>query len=66
VVVADDLSPSEAESLAKRLTAAVGELCVGAIRLEASVGIATAEPDDTAEALLRRADAAMYAHKHTR
>jgi diguanylate cyclase (GGDEF)-like protein/PAS domain S-box-containing protein len=66
VVVADDLGPAEAESLAKRLTAAVGELRVGAVRLEASVGIATAEPDDTAEALLRRADAAMYAHKHTR
>jgi len=66
VVVADDLGPSEAESLAKRLTAAVGEVRVGAVRLKASVGIATAGPDDTAEALLRRADAAMYAQKHTR
>jgi diguanylate cyclase (GGDEF)-like protein/PAS domain S-box-containing protein len=63
VVVADDLGPSEAESLAKRLTAAVGDVRVGALGLEASVGIATARPDDTADALLRRADAAMYAQK---
>jgi diguanylate cyclase (GGDEF)-like protein/PAS domain S-box-containing protein len=64
VVVADDLATADAESLAKRITAAVGEVSVGPLRLEASVGVATAEPDDTAEALLRRADAAMYADKH--
>ncbi len=64
VVVADELGPADADSLAKRLTAAVGEVAIGPLRLEASVGIAMAEPDDGAEALLRRADAAMYAHKH--
>ena len=46
--------------------AAVGEVHLGPLRLEASVGIATADPDDTAESLLRRADAAMYAQKNTR
>jgi diguanylate cyclase (GGDEF)-like protein len=66
VVVADELGPADAESLAKRLTAAVGEVAIGALRLEASVGIAMAEPADSAETLLRRADGAMYAHKHAK
>jgi diguanylate cyclase (GGDEF)-like protein len=64
VVVADELGSADAESLAKRLTAAVAEVAVGPLRLEASVGIAVAEADDTAESLLGRADAAMYARKH--
>jgi diguanylate cyclase (GGDEF)-like protein/PAS domain S-box-containing protein len=66
VVVADDLGPADAGSLAKRLTAGVAEVAVGPLHLEASVGIAMAEPGESADALLRRADAAMYAEKHAK
>jgi diguanylate cyclase (GGDEF)-like protein/PAS domain S-box-containing protein len=66
VVVADDLGATAAELLAKRLSTAVNEVTVGPLSLEASVGIAMAEPDDVADSLLRRADAAMYARKRTK
>jgi len=66
VVVADDLGAADAELLAKRLSAAVNDVAVGRLRLEASIGIAMAEADDSADSLVRRADAAMYARKQRR
>jgi diguanylate cyclase (GGDEF)-like protein len=65
VIVTEEVAAhTNAEALVKRLEAAVGEVGAGSLRLEASVGVALAGPDDTAESLLRRADEAMYRRKH--
>ena len=65
VIVTEEVAAhTNAEALVKRLEAAVGEVAAGSLGLEASVGVAVAGPDDTAESLLRRADEAMYRRKH--
>jgi diguanylate cyclase (GGDEF)-like protein/PAS domain S-box-containing protein len=56
----------EARMVAERLTAALAvpyEVLGEAIEISASAGIAVAAPDETAEELLREADAAMYRAK---
>jgi len=65
VVVAEDAGElADVERLAERIEEAVGDVTAGTLRLRASVGIAVADPDDSAESLLKRADAAMYRRKH--
>ncbi|TQC42432.1 GGDEF domain-containing protein, partial [Rhodococcus sp. WS4] len=65
IVCPDTTSVEEAVALATRIT----ELQIGAdstgreLRYTASVGIALANPEDTRETLIRRADAAMYEAK---
>ncbi|HEU4976483.1 MAG TPA: diguanylate cyclase [Baekduia sp.] len=65
VVVCPRVTPAAFADIAARVAAAVEELDVGdglpAVRV--SVGAAIAEPEDSAAALLRRADDAMYAMK---
>ena len=55
------------EGLPERLGAAMAHpfsLSGNQLRLTASIGVATASADDTADDLLRNADVAMYAAKH--
>ncbi len=67
IVCPDTASVEEAITLATRVT----ELQIGAdsagheLRFTASVGVAVAGPEETREALIRRADAAMYHAKAT-
>jgi predicted signal transduction protein with EAL and GGDEF domain len=59
--------PDEAELLARRMLAALGEPVRAEghdLLVRASIGLAGAEPGDDAGELLRRADIAMYAAKH--
>ncbi len=64
VIVAEEMATvTDVEMLAKRLTTAVGQVSVGPLRLQASLGVGVAEPDDTPESVLRRADEAMYRAK---
>ena len=68
VVVADDLDPSTARRLADRLIESITAAVVGsgprsARGVTVSVGAATSTVRDTTDALLARADAAMYAAK---
>ncbi|WP_231914135.1 GGDEF domain-containing protein, partial [Rhodococcus sp. LB1] len=67
LIVCPDTTTTEAITLATRVT----ELQIGAdsagheLRFTASVGVAVAGPEETREALIRRADAAMYHAKAT-
>ena len=67
VLVAEGANPDELQA---RLEGVIrGRYEVGATPLDspgASVGVVTAQPDETAEALLQRADAAMYEAKKMR
>ena len=66
VVVAEDAgTDADIERLAARIGEAIGEVTAGTLRLRASVGVSVADADDSAESLLKRADEAMYRHKHT-
>ena len=65
VIVAEEVAgQANADALAKRLEAAVADVAAGTHGLQASIGAAIARADDTAESVLRRADDAMYRHKH--
>jgi diguanylate cyclase (GGDEF)-like protein/PAS domain S-box-containing protein len=67
VVVCDGLGPGDAVAVAERIAASVAQpmtLSGGGHQVSVSVGIAVASsPQDTAESLLRDADAAMYRAK---
>ena len=63
------VGPESAAGLAERLEEVVAEpfqLASGPAQVFASVGVATAQPDHTVEALLSEADAHMYAVKRSR
>jgi diguanylate cyclase (GGDEF)-like protein len=66
VLVLPGAAGEQAAEAAERARTALGQVVVGGRRLECSAGVATC-PDDAAEAadLLERADAALYAAKHT-
>ncbi|HVA07734.1 MAG TPA: GGDEF domain-containing protein, partial [Acidimicrobiales bacterium] len=67
IMVCEDLdSPSHADVIADRISAAVGvlfELSCGPVSMTASVGIAFAGDGDNSDELLHRADTAMYQAK---
>lgn len=67
VVVAEDAQPDE---LKHRLESAIsGHYALGKVSIDypgGSIGVTSAEPDESAETLLARADAAMYKVKQTR
>jgi len=55
-----------AEQAAERLRHAIAALEIGSLRVTASLGVATnTPPDSVPEALIERADVALYAAKHT-
>ena len=59
-------NPGHATSLAHRLEEALNRplaLSAGMVDLHASIGLAFNEPGDTCDALVARADAAMYQSK---
>lgn len=67
-VAASDSPPTAAEELAERLRGAVAATTFDSgdgrqLHVTLSIGIATALPDDTADTILSRADAALYAAK---
>lgn len=66
-VFAPDLTTEEQENaIGIRLVAALAEpvqISTGSARIAASIGLATARPGDTFDALLARADSAMYRAK---
>ena len=67
VVVFESTELAVAQQICARIAHAVAEIDWGAegqcTRLTASIGVAQAQAGDTAESLLRRADAAMYVSK---
>jgi diguanylate cyclase (GGDEF)-like protein/PAS domain S-box-containing protein len=71
VVCQDIESAEQAEAIAERIRRALEDepapLSTGPLELQASVGVACVPPEGaTADALVARADAAMYAAKHLR
>ena len=67
VLCGEQEGPGEAVDVAERIRGAVEALGPAEgvpLPLSVSVGVAMAEPDDDEDSLLRRADHAMYAHKH--
>ncbi|WP_158221223.1 diguanylate cyclase domain-containing protein [Kineosporia sp. R_H_3] len=67
VLLADAGGPAELEAVVGRLRARVTaphRLGGRTLRVGASIGVAVAGPDSTADALLEAADAAMYREKH--
>lgn len=58
----------QAHEICERLRQAVANHCwealAGGLRLSISIGLTGGEPDDAADALLERADRALYAAKH--
>jgi len=65
VIVAEDAgTAADVHRLAERLEDAVAVVTAGSRGLRASVGVAMADPDDSAESLLKRADEDMYRRKH--
>lgn len=67
VVICEDAPTTAATALAHRLLGAISapfELDLGDATIGASIGLARTEPGDDPEALLHRADEAMYRAKH--
>jgi diguanylate cyclase (GGDEF)-like protein len=63
VILAGELCTSEAQTLAKHIVTtlvAPFALSHGTVGISASVGVALSDPHDTAERVLKRADAALY------
>jgi diguanylate cyclase (GGDEF)-like protein/PAS domain S-box-containing protein len=69
VVLSHPAAPSDAHRLEERLRAAFVEpmpLNGGSVRVDISVGVASARPGEDARQLIRRADQAMYEDKRRR
>ncbi|GIE75188.1 hypothetical protein Aph02nite_11380 [Actinoplanes philippinensis] len=69
ILLGPDAGPGDADRLRERITARLDEpFTIGgaAVTVGGSIGIATRETGDDTEAVLRRADAAMYAAKARR
>jgi diguanylate cyclase (GGDEF)-like protein len=69
VILCEDLDPSEGDELAERIAAQFRtpfELSRAALHVRASIGVAlSSQHCDSPDGLLRAADEAMYAQKHT-
>ena len=66
LLIEDSDGPDSADGLVQRLSVAMARpfmLSGNEVQVNASIGIATATPDDTADDLLRNADVAMYTAK---
>ncbi len=65
LIIGQETSPSQAEQLAERILAATRTHAVdGDLHITASAGVATAVAGDNIDALVQRADMALYAAKH--
>lgn len=56
---------ASAKELAERLRAEVGAIATAGTRISVSIGIATIQPGESAEDVLKRADDALYSAKRT-
>lgn len=63
LLVAPETTLAQAAELAERARQALAEVTVGDTTVTGSFGVAELEPGDTVDALLRRADARLYAAK---
>lgn len=66
IVLLDSTDPTDAEAIAQRIRAALAEPVAipgGRVTVTASIGITTIRPGESADALIARADEAMYAAK---
>lgn len=65
LIIGQETSLTQAEQLAERILAATRTQAVdGDLHITASAGVATARPGDSIDALVQRADTALYAAKH--